>query len=274
MNCYSAITLGAQRETVKSIEVNGFVLTKAIHPPGQALQWHSHEFASLVLLLNGSVTEKFKAMSLECGSRNLIIKPPGEAHFDKYGPSRSEELAIEVTPERLQALNPFSSVFERVSHITRGLLPTLVLRVYKEFYSMDTAAPLAIEGLLLETVAEISRHPSQAPKQKPPRWLKHSKELLHANFSEGLKLSDVAAVVGVHPVSLAREFRKFYGCTVGDYIRKLRIDFSCHALSTSSIPLFKIASTAGFSDHAHFARTFRRLTGMSPSQYRAIFRKR
>jgi AraC family transcriptional regulator len=213
-------------------------------------------------------------MDIACAPRDLIIKPPEETHFDHYGPASSKELAIEVTPERLKALYPFSRVFERVSHITRGKLPVLALQIYKEFSSMDSASVLAIEGLLLETMAEISRYSCRVSKRRPPWWLSNSKEFLREHFSQSIKLSDVAAAVDVHPVSLAREFRKFYGCTVGDYIRQLRIEYSCQALSTSSTPLFKIACEAGFSDHSHFSRTFKHFTGVSPSQYRSIVRKR
>ena len=68
---------------------------------------------------------------------------------------------------------------------------------------------------------------------------------------------------------LAREFRRRFGCSIGDYVRRLRIEFACRELAISDVPLYEIAFAAGFSDHSHFARTFKRATGMTPGAYRA-----
>ena len=75
----------------------------------------------------------------------------------------------------------------------------------------------------------------------------------------------------MHPVHLAREFRRFQRCTIGEYIRQLRIERACRQLHASDEPLATIASAVGFSDQSHFSRTFKRLIGMTPAGYRATF---
>jgi AraC family transcriptional regulator len=87
-----------------------------------------------------------------------------------------------------------------------------------------------------------------------------------------LKLADIAEAVGVHPVHLAQTFHKSYRCTVGDYVRRLRIESTCRELATSEAPIVEIALAAGFCDQSHFTRTFKRLTGIAPSQYREALR--
>jgi AraC family transcriptional regulator len=74
--------------------------------------------------------------------------------------------------------------------------------------------------------------------------------------------------VGVHPVYLASEFRKHFGCTIGEYVRKLRVEFACRRISESDSPLSDIAIAAGFSHQSHFSRTFKAVTGMTPAGYR------
>jgi AraC family transcriptional regulator len=54
---------------------------------------------------------------------------------------------------------------------------------------------------------------------------------------------------------------------VGEYIRRLRIEFACHSLSTST-SLIEVALAAGFADQSHSARAFKLQTGMSPATYR------
>ncbi len=110
--------------------------------------------------------------------------------------------------------------------------------------------------------------------RKPSPWLLQARDLLHDRFSEDLSLSEVAAAVGVHPVHLARVFRKEYGCTLGDYIRKLRVEFACRKLANSETPLAQIALLSGYSDQSHFSNAFRRQMGMTPGEFRRTFRSR
>ena len=139
---------------------------------------------------------------------------------------------------------------------------------------MDEASPLAIEGLALEMLAEVSRRKVEVADRRPPRWLSQALDLLHEQFSEHLTIAYLATSVGVHPVHLAREFRKFYRCTIGEHIRQLRIEHACHELCVSTASLATIASAAGFSDQSHFSRIFKRLMQMTPAQYRAAFSRR
>ena len=82
------------------------------------------------------------------------------------------------------------------------------------------------------------------------------------------------AGVGVHPVTLARAFRRTFGCTIGEYLRRLRIERAAEQLATGTQPLAEIALAAGFADQSHFSNVFRRRVGMSPSAYRREVRGR
>ena len=133
---------------------------------------------------------------------------------------------------------------------------------------MDDVAPAAIEGLVLEILADASRFQRQDLPGKYPRWLIHAKDLIHARFMEALSLSDVAAIVEIHPVSLARAFRAHYGCSVGEFIRRVRIEEACKLMLSRDLPLTEVGLATGFADQAHFSRTFKRVTGLTPGQFR------
>jgi AraC family transcriptional regulator len=74
-------------------------------------------------------------------------------------------------------------------------------------------------------------------------------------------------------VTLARGFRKAYGCSVGAYLRWLRIVHAARRLAESDEPLAEIALEAGFADQSHFSNVFRRETGLSPSVFRREARR-
>ena len=121
---------------------------------------------------------------------------------------------IELGFTWLRDLCDRSTLLDRQVDFDRGLLPTLATRLYREFREMDDLAPLAIEGLVLEMLALGSRHSFTTAKRRPPRWLEHAREILHAHFPESLHLKQIAKSVGVHPVYLAQGFRSYHGWTV------------------------------------------------------------
>jgi AraC-like DNA-binding protein len=83
-------------------------------------------------------------------------------------------------------------------------------------------------------------------------------------------LADLAAIGGVHPVHLSREFRKHYHMTIGELIRKRRIDRACELLSNSAMSLSEVALTCGFSDQSHFCAMFKSHTGLTPAKFRDV----
>jgi len=60
---------------------------------------------------------------------------------------------------------------------------------------------------------------------------------------------------------------------VGDYVRRLRVDYAAYQLSQTDDPLSEIAAAAGFADQSHFSRTFSGIMGSTPSRYRAMLRR-
>ena len=129
---------------------------------------------------------------------------------------------------------------------------------------------LMIEGVLLQLLVEASRKSSEVGLALPPRWFKRVCEILHARFTEPLTLNLLASAVDLHPVYLASAFRRYGGCGVGEYLRRLRVEEACRRLAATSEPLAEIALSAGFSDQSHLTRHFKNQLSMTPAAYRKI----
>jgi AraC family transcriptional regulator len=143
----------------------------------------------------------------------------------------------------------------------------LVMRLYQEFSNADALSPVVIEALGLELLTLSARRWSEV-ERRPPAWLVRLKEQLEASFAEPFALSDLAVGAQVHPVHLAQSFKRWFNCTVGEFVRDLRLHDACRALEQSDASLADIAAAAGFTDQSHLCRVFRRLKGTSPSKYR------
>jgi len=112
------------------------------------------------------------------------------------------------------------------------------MRIYDEFRDMDAASPIAIEVLVLELIAQTSRIRTSKAEIKPEHWLARARDLIHAHFSEQLSLNKFAETVEMHPVHVARAFRQHYHCAIGEYVRKLQVEFPRQAIMTLACRLF------------------------------------
>ena len=263
----------AEARRLRRVQVGGFTVTEGIHYHGSELPWHHHETPTICFVLHGGFSEMWRGGSIACSSSTMKITPAGERHWDRFGRGDVRGLLIEPSDSQVAAIRPHSAVLDERLSFHGGLVSGIAWRVYDEMRRMDATAPLAIEGLLLELVAAASRAREQnSAFGRRPRWLDEAREQIHHDLGARPSLSGLALSVGVHPVTLARAFRRAFGCTVGEYVRSLRIDRATHQLAQTELSLAEIALEAGFSDQSHFSNLFRRHTGLSPFRFRQVVR--
>lgn len=258
--------------TSKTVSSANFGLTETLYAPNIKLPVHSHEAAYFCFVLEGDFTEVYGKRSRSCRRSTLVFHPAGETHSD-YFHHASRCFNIQMNREWFERVRGHSKVISAPADFSDARLSALAWRLYREACEFDDFSPLAVEGLALELLAESSRRSSARKSEpRPPGWLRRAREILDERFDESLTLIALAESVEVHPVHLAREFRRFYRQTVGEYVRRRRVEIACRKLSATDSPLGDIALTCGFFDQSHFARTLKKLTGLTPGEYRAAFR--
>jgi AraC family transcriptional regulator len=248
------------------------VLSESTYAPGVRIPRHAHENPYFIFTLSGGQEEAFDTRTRTYLPSTLAFHPAGEIHSETVGAKGMRCLHVEFRAEWIERHTEVSRFLENASHFQGGRFGWLAHRIYREFYCMDDVAPAAIEGLVLEILAEASRFRLQDSPGERPRWLIQARDLIHARFAEPISLSDVATAVGIHPVRLARAFRSEYRSSVGEFIRQIRIESACRAMLSGDLPLTQVGLSAGFADQAHFARTFKRIIGMTPGQFRGARR--
>ena len=257
---------------VKEQELNGFMLSEVVYPARLKQPRHTHEFASFSFVLAGSYVENYERRGQTRQPSTVIFHPPQESHSVDFQSEAVRILSVQLDFKRLSHIREHSIILDSSSICRTETTAWLGNRIYREFCRMDALSLLTIEGLVLEILAEASRDKITSPERKPPRWLEQAKDFLHAHFSESIVLENIAHTVGVHPVHLTRVFRQNYGCTIGEYVRRQRVEFASRQISKTDSPLSEIAHAAGFSDQSHLNKTFKNTYGFTPSEYRKISR--
>ena len=257
----------------QSCQLTDFILTEASFPARFEIPSHYHENAFFRLIIEGTSTDITGGGKCVGVASSLVYHPSQEVHSN-YWHTRGRSFVVEFGPRLVLRYPDLAVILRSHPDCHSGPPVQLALKLYSEFRLMDTVSPLALEGLALELIAESCRLPLRHERKSPPHWLPRARKLLHERFIENLSLENIAASVGIHPTHFARAFRRHCGCTPGEYIRQLRVEFARRQLANSNRPLSEIALDSGFSDQSHFNKVFKRVTGFTPAAYRRTFRTR
>ena len=92
---------------------------------------------------------------------------------------------------------------------------------------------------------------------------------IHSSYAGTIRLDGLAQRTNTSQRQLERRFVKVFGISIVDYVLRVRINAARELLETTDRTVSDIATAVGFYDHSHFIRTFKRLCGSSPKQYRS-----
>jgi AraC family transcriptional regulator len=148
-----------------------------------------------------------------------------------------------------------------------GQLTWLAARLFREYRDGLAGPPLAVEALVCEMLA-LAGGAARLRDRQRPTWLSRAIDLLQSEFRRSLRIADVASEVGTHPTHLSRVFRDRMGLPIGDYLHRLRVRYAGEELCRSGARLADVAASAGFADQSHLTRVFKRVTGVTPGEFR------
>ncbi len=255
-------------ETVRLRTIGPFTLRENLYASGLSLPKHSHPHAYITFVIEGAFRERYATRSILCRTGMIHYLPAGEVHENEIL-ARSRCLHVSSDPSSFEQLQQ-PAVPQRPAEMIELTSTWLANRLYSEFSRQDAASAMAVEGLVLEILAQIARSEAADTSLLAPDWLKQATEIVESRFLERLSLTEIASEVGVHYVHLSRQFHKYNRCTVGELIRRRRVQYASHLLAHSRTPLAEIALTCGFSDQSHLSFLFKRYMGLSPSKFRSM----
>jgi AraC family transcriptional regulator len=224
---------------------------------------HYHENPHLCFLLQGEDTE--------CRKHSSYTRKTGDIHFYHAG---EEHSSLSRTATTKNTLVEFEQTFLKeygisemqIEHAAQSCLDAkfLLLKMQKELLIADTCSSASIQALLLEFIS----YSVELSAKTAPLWARRVDELLRDKWNVPVSLDELSLAVGVHPVTISKHFRKYFACTLGEYLRKLKVEKSIILVKNSRLPLTEIAYQCGFADQSHFTKVFKETTGFLPKEFR------
>ncbi|MDZ4815011.1 MAG: AraC family transcriptional regulator [Verrucomicrobiota bacterium] len=149
-------------------------------------------------------------------------------------------------------------------------------RIEQEFLCERDGREPMIRVLFLELVISLSRLYSQKKlsENRSDRIgrIAEAVAYLENQFREPIKLETLAHKANLSVSQFQRIFKDIYDVPPMDYILRKRVRLACEIIRQKDDKIISIAHECGFSDSNYFARQFRKITGQTPSEYRASLR--
>ena len=235
----------------------------------EGVEEHSHDDAHFVLATHGRYLTT--AWGPETEGPPLVFNPPGVVHRDRFVGSGGRFLAVSFAAGTWRDLAGQAPTAIDALRLDGALARTCALRLTRAILTQDVD-PVALECLGLELAAQVQA--PERPDRHRPDWLETAETFLADSFDQPIAVADVARAAGVHPVHLARAYRRWFGATPGARLRARRLERAADLLMLSRIPLGEIALSAGFCDQSHLNRQFRLAYGVTPAEFARLCGRR
>ncbi len=231
---------------------------------------HSHDDAHFVLATHGRYVTT--AAGPETEGPVLVYNPPGVVHRDRFVEAGGYFLAVSFEAADWRALAEVGrGAAIDALRLTGPAARRAALRLTRALLARD-AEPLSLEGLSLELAAQALA-PVHDGDQRPP-WLDLAETYLADAFDQPIGVADLARVAGVHPVHLARGYRRWMGAAPGDRLRARRLERAADLLMRGRAAIGEIALASGFCDQSHLNRQFVRAYGVTPGEFARLCGRR
>lgn len=228
-------------------------------------EFHYHSNPHLSFILQGGNIETRKQVTTERKVGDIMFFHSGELHRTLPANSLSKNMNLELESNFLKQ-NNISEISIASLIVKNPNSKFLILKMYKELLEKDIYSNTSIQMLLLDTITK----PINSNSNKRPQWLIELLEILNDEWSKFHNLTDLSLAINVHPTTISKYFTRYCGCTLGEYMRKLKIDKSLTLIKNESLSLTEIAVECGFSDQSHFIRNFKKYTHHLPKEFQYI----
>lgn len=182
------------------------------------------------------------------------------------------------------ATNAFRSMFPKVELVTEKIITdeqgvyssggafsylNLILYLIEKYAGREIAVLSAkVFAIEIERIDQLSFVIFQGQKEHDDDAIKKAQEFIEANYQERITIDELASMVALSRRNFERRFKKATANTVAEYIQRVKIEAAKMSLERSRENVNEVMYKVGYSDNKAFRTTFKKITGISPLEYR------
>ncbi|MCW3089900.1 MAG: AraC family transcriptional regulator [Ferruginibacter sp.] len=187
------------------------------------------------------------------------------------------------------ATNDFRTMFPDVNLVTEKIITdemglyssggafsylNLILYLIEKYAGREMAVLSAkVFAIEIQREDQLSFTIFQGQKEHGDEPVKQAQVYIEKNFTERITVDQLASMLALGRRNLERRFKKATANTVVEYIQRVKIEAAKNSLETFRENVNEVMYKVGYSDPKAFRSTFRKITGLSPIEYRNKFNR-
>jgi AraC-like DNA-binding protein len=250
------------------------------------IEKHSHCFFEIAITLEGKYVNHFDSGDLTLDENTMVIIRPRDVHYitnltavyrDIYVPEKKMiQLCSAISPTLFEEIMSSSAPpHVKIDKDALAACESTAKRIteFRVEGSPEQIEPLCNILVLKALSAYFETKNSLFPKWMP-QWLLEMVAKLNFSVEHNLPvdfsqtLSDVVKQSGYSHGHICREFKKYFNCTLVQYLNKQKMIYSTTLLLNNNLSVAEIAQMLGYSNQSNYITTFKSFYGESPNSWR------
>ncbi|TLS52684.1 helix-turn-helix domain-containing protein [Paenibacillus antri] len=257
---------------------------------------HMHDYVQLAYVRKGMCHHRMMSKSLTVSQGELFIITPGTEHsFSAIEEKDFELVLIDFAPSVLDGLlGPMKDALEpyltpggasaahswlHVGKTKQTLVLQLLQEMQEEYEAKEPGFEYSIRLSLVKLLMVVEREYRKIGRRPPNRMaaaadrqpIEEVRRYIHDNYSQDIPLEHGAYLANMAPAYFSHVFKKETGQSFIDYVNEVRIERAMELIRRDSLTITQIGFQVGYRHLSHFIRTFKKRTGITPTEYKKTF---
>lgn len=253
-------------------------ITEAKYEDDWSSTTHTHHFTEIFYVLRGKGTFEILDRSFPIRDHDLIIVNPSVSHTEvstKRDPL--EYIVLGITGLEFHNLDNTDYSIQNFSYYKDDLsfyLKTLLREARSKEPNYENICQNLLEIIIWHILRQSEVQLAAASSKKVTKECRFIEQYLNEHFKEDITLQTLSELTYLNKYYLVHSFKNYKGVSPINYLIQIRINEAKHLLETTNYSIAKIATQSGFSSQSYFSQIFKRMTNMTPNDYRKAAEKR
>ena len=250
-------------------------------------EYHHHDFSKIVILIDGDLTYYIEGKAYILKPWDILFVNKNEIHKPVVNPNKYyERIVIWLNPDFMakyaQGNNNLLKCFEvaiknnynllRLNMKSIDIIKNLIQDIQNCNNSNEFGSEILKESLFVQLMVLMNRLFLNSDKNRDIEDIQYDKTIegvlnyINSNLENDLSLDTIASEFFISKYYLMRKFKNQIGSSIHNYVVQKRLILA-RSLISDGLSMSSVCSRCGFNDYSSFVRAFKKVYGVSPSNY-------
>lgn len=250
-------------------------------------EYHHHDFSKIVILIDGDLTYYIEGKAYILKPWDILFVNKNEIHKPVVNPNKYyERIVIWLNPDFMakyaQGNNDLLKCFEvaiknnynllRLNMKSIEVIKNLIQDIQSCNNSNEFGSEILKESLFVQLMVLMNRLFLNSDKNRDIEDIQYDKTIegvlnyINSNLENDLSIDTIASEFFISKYYLMRKFKNQIGSSIHNYVVQKRLILA-RSLISDGLSMSSVCSRCGFNDYSSFVRAFKKVYGVSPSNY-------